>query len=73
MRIADEQNIAMPHQMSDEFLKKIETYYPHMNATQKYIFYVLSRSAMNMILRVYERPDIITQLESQVPVFSVIL
>jgi hypothetical protein len=28
---------------------------------------------MNILLRVYERPDLIAQLEMQIPVFSVIL
>jgi len=28
---------------------------------------------MNMILRVYERPDLVEKLQAQVPVFSVIL
>jgi hypothetical protein len=40
---------------------------------QKYIAQAFSRAAMNIILRVYERPDLISQLEGQIPVFSVIL
>lgn len=44
-----------------------------MNKAQKYISYVFSRAVMNIILRVYERPDIVEKLEIQVPVFAVIL
>ncbi len=54
-------------------MAQIEAYYPRMNATQKYITYVASRALMNIILRVYERPDIVEKLEIQIPVFSVIL
>ncbi len=73
VRIAQDQNIGTPDRLSEDLLKKIERAYPQMNPSQKYVCYVLSRAVMNMILRVYERPEIITQLQSQVPVFSIIL
>ncbi|MEI6710980.1 MAG: hypothetical protein WCK88_01720 [bacterium] len=73
VRIAKEQNISKPAQDSVDLVQKIAAYYPTMNSTQKYIAYVASRAVMNVILRVYERPDIIQKLEAQVPIFSVIL
>jgi hypothetical protein len=73
VRIAEQQNIQSPPEPPADIVKKIETYYPTMNATQKYIVYVFSRAAMNMILRIYEQPDLIQKLEAQIPVFSVIL
>jgi len=54
-------------------MAQIEAYYPRMNETQKYITYVVSRALMNIILRVYERPDIVEKLQVQIPVFAVIL
>lgn len=73
VRIAQEQNISTPATAPIDIVQKIEAYYPIMNPTQKYITYVVSRAAMNIILRVYERSDIVEKLEIQVPVFSVIL
>lgn len=73
VRIAGEQNIWNPTEIPTDVIKKIETYYPRMNKAQKYISYVFSRAVMNIILRVYERPDIVEKLEIQVPVFAVIL
>ena len=73
VRIAQEQNIQNPSETPTDLIQKIEQYYPTMNPAQKYIAYVFSRAAMNMILRVYERPDIIQRLQEQIPVFSVIL
>jgi hypothetical protein len=54
-------------------MAQIEAYYPRMNETQKYITHVVSRSLMNIMLRVYERPDIVEKLQVQMPVFAVIL
>ncbi len=73
VRISEEQNIGTPTDVSVDLIHQLENYYPSMNPTQKYIAYVFSRAMMNMILRVYERPDIIQKLEAQVPVFSVVL
>lgn len=73
VRIAEEQNIWTPTEIPPDVIEKIEAYYPRMNETQKYVVYVFSRAMMNIILRVYERPDIVEKLEMQVPVFAVIL
>ncbi len=73
VRIAQEQNIQTPNEISEDLIQEIEARYSMMNTTQKYIAYVVSRAAMNMILRVYENPEITKTLEAQVPVFSVIL
>ncbi len=73
VNIAKRENISVPTQTQTDLFNKLETYYPHMNPTQKYVSQVLSRAAMNILLRVYERPDMVAQIESQIPVFSVIL
>ncbi len=73
VRIAEEQNIQNPTEAPSDLLQKIEMKYATMNSTQKYIAYVGARAAMNMLLRIYERPDIIEKLQAQIPVFSVIL
>ena len=73
IRIAESQKIPVPTTTQNDLLNKLEMYYPEMNGPQRYIAQVFSRAAMNVLLRVYERPDIITQLETQIPVFSVIL
>jgi len=73
--IAERENIPVPTQTltQTDLLNKLAIYYPHMNWVQKYVAQVFSRAAMNMILRVYERPDLVTQLEGEIPVYSVIL
>jgi hypothetical protein len=73
VRIAEEQNIAQPVAYQMDILTQIQTRYPTMNMTQKYVANTFSRSVMNMLLRVYEQPELIQQLEAQTPIFSVIL
>lgn len=73
VRIAEAQNIATPESYPSDVLTQIQNRYPSMNATQKYIAYTSSRALMNILLRVYEQPSIIAQLETQTPIFSVIL
>lgn len=73
VHIAERENIPVPTQVQTDFFRQLELYYPRMNRGQKYVAQVFSRAAMNMLLRVYERPDLIAQLEGQIPVYSVIL
>lgn len=73
VRIAEAQNIAKPVAYQMDILSEIQTRYPTMNRTQKYVANTFSRAVMNMLLRVYEHPDVIAQLQAQTPVFSVIL
>lgn len=71
--IAERENISVPTQTQTDLFNKLDIYYPRMNSAQKYVAQVFSRAVMNMLLRVYERPNLIAQLEGQIPVFSVIL
>lgn len=73
VRIAEEQNIQTPSDVSQDLIQKLEARYPTMNPAQRYIVHVVSRALMNMMLRIYESPDVIANLEAQIPVFSVIL
>lgn len=73
VRIAESTNISVPTTSQTDLFHQLELYYPRMNSSQKYIAQAFSRAAMNILLRVYERPDLIAQLEMQIPVFSVIL
>lgn len=73
VRIAEEKKLQTPTSQSDELIQRMQISYPTMNPTQKYVTSVASRAILNLILRIYERPEIAASLESQVPVFAVIL
>lgn len=59
VRIAEELQIQNPSEVSSDIIKKLEDTYPTMNTTQKYVLSVISRAMMNMMLRIYEHPDVI--------------
>ena len=54
-------------------IEELEKRYPAMTSTQKYILKVFSRGLMNVVLRSYTHPDLMTELQIQVPVMDIIV
>lgn len=63
----------LPTSGQTDFIKILREYYPHFTPTQKYISLVLSRGIINMLLRNYTHPDLITGMKDALPVFDIIL
>ncbi len=71
--IAEKNNIAAPTGEQALIIDGVKKYYPTMSPFQKNIAQVLSRGMMNMLLRTYTSNNFVSNMQSELPVFSVLL
>lgn len=71
--IAEKNNIAAPTGEQALIIDSVKKYYPTMSPFQKNIAQVLSRGMMNVLLRTYTSNNFVSNMQSELPVFSVLL
>ena len=71
--IAEKNNIIAPAGEQAIIIDSVKKYYPTMSPFQKNIAQVLSRGMMNVLLRTYTSKNFISNIQSELPVFSILL
>lgn len=71
--IAEKNNIIAPAGEQAMIIDSVKKYYPTMSPFQKNIAQVLSRGMMNVLLRTYTSKNFISDIQSELPVFSILL
>ncbi len=71
--IAEKNNIIAPAGEQAIIIDSVKKYYPTMSPFQKNIAQVLSRGMMNVLLRTYTSKNFISDIQSELPVFSILL
>lgn len=71
--IAEKNNIIAPSGEQAMIIDSVKKYYPTMSPFQKNIARVLSRGMMNILLRTYTSNNFISNIQSELPVFSILL
>lgn len=73
VKLAETKVTALPADNQADFIKILREYYPAFTPIQKDITLVISHGIINMLLRTYTDPALITGMKDAIPVFDVIL